>query len=189
MRLRSPVRRNRRLAPACQRAGADVAAVLHAVEVDHAREVVRLALRPEHRVTELRLHTAHGHPTSRCHDRAASCPRETACRGAVRPRRDRGSRRPCARSRDSRRAASTTPTAARGSQSTDSRREATFERRVDSTVRSERMRLRIGCVSGSPSRQLNSSTLGVPSLAIMSPAYRNPTYGCLRRRARAPSAT
>ena len=32
-------------------------------------------------------------------------------------------------------------------------------------------------VSGSPKRQLNSRTLGVPSGATMMPAYRNPVYG------------
>jgi len=39
------------------------------------------------------------------------------------------------------------------------------------------MRTRMGCVSGSPKRQLNSSTLIEPSVATISPAYRKPRYG------------
>ncbi len=35
----------------------------------------------------------------------------------------------------------------------------------------------IGCVSGSPMRQLNSSTFGWPAPSIITPAYRNPVYG------------
>ena len=39
-----------------------------------------------------------------------------------------------------------------------------------SAVMSDFRRIMIGCVSGSPKRQLYSSTFGVPSGAIMSPA-------------------
>ena len=35
----------------------------------------------------------------------------------------------------------------------------------------------MGWVSGSPSRQLNSRTSGLPSASTISPAYRNPRYG------------
>ena len=35
----------------------------------------------------------------------------------------------------------------------------------------------IGWVSGSPNRQLNSRTLGLPAASIITPAYRNPAYG------------
>ena len=38
-------------------------------------------------------------------------------------------------------------------------------------------RIMIGCVSGSPMRQLNSITFGVPSAMIIRPAYRKPRYG------------
>ena len=41
----------------------------------------------------------------------------------------------------------------------------------------------MGWVSGSPKRQLNSSTLGVPSAAIIRPAYRKPGVGQCRPRA------
>ncbi len=35
-------------------------------------------------------------------------------------------------------------------------------------------RIKIGCVSGSPKRQLNSITNGSPAASIMRPAYKNP---------------
>ena len=43
------------------------------------------------------------------------------------------------------------------------------------STKSLSMRIRIGCVSGSPNRQLNSSTIG-PRAAIISPQYRIPLY-------------
>ncbi len=42
----------------------------------------------------------------------------------------------------------------------------------NTSTKSERRRNRIGCVSGSPRRQLNSMTRGCPAASIMSPAYR-----------------
>ena len=49
--------------------------------------------------------------------------------------------------------------------------------RSSTSYRSVFMRAMMGCVSGSPMRQLNSSVLGLPSASIIRPAYRKPVYG------------
>ena len=45
-----------------------------------------------------------------------------------------------------------------------------------SCVKSDFSRIMIGCVSGSPMRQLNSSVLASPLGPIIRPAYRKPVY-------------
>ena len=58
----------------------------------------------------------------------------------------------------------TTPTVARGSHSSGSSPSVPSKHCRHTSTRSERSRNRIGCVSGSPKRQLNSMTRGCPAV-------------------------
>ncbi len=166
---------------AVQRAVADVGAVLHAVEADRRDGRVRGALRLAQRIAQRgdAEHAAAVHPHLRAVRHGAGVEHRDVGmrlrRHAIEPVDDiaparlrRDSRRP--RARPSTRRAD--PIRLRRDRAC--RRCACIdERRRDRSVR----RAMIGCVSGSPRRQLNSSTRGAPFASIITPAYRNPWYG------------
>src|SRR5665213_3085570 len=71
-------------------------------------------------------------------------------------------------------AATTTPSAVRRSHCASASSSVPSIACTTMSTKSDLRRIRIGCVSGSPRRQLNSSARGCPSASIITPAYRKP---------------
>ena len=127
------------------------------------------------------------HPAAGGHDssprRAVPAVRDLDCSLSGRLEAAR-SRRPCWRRPGSpRRRARPSPPSRRTSRAARPRARPGSTQASSASSRSLRRRGSTACVSGSPKRQLNSSTFG-PAAVIISPAYRTPWNGvprCLKR--------